>query len=281
MNRAEITWFDGSWSTTKVPLIGATDHAFWMASTVFDGARSIQGHVPDIAAHSERLIRSAVALGMHPKINREEVESLVCEGLKRLPQGHFDYYIKMLFFCSDGFLLPDPASTALALHIFESPLPEDSGFSATFSQFRRPEPSMAPTDAKASCLYPNTQRVLRDATARGFDGAVVLDPDGHVAEFAVANLWIVRDGVAMTPELNGAFLNGITRQRVMALLREDGIEVREVRLTPTDVLEADELFSTGNHGKVLHCDRIEDRSLPHGPVASRARELYMAYALSC
>ena len=276
MSNNEITWSNGQWSDTSAPLIGATDHAFWMATTVFDGARSIHGHTPDLDLHCERLNRSAITLGMEPVMTPQQTVDLVHEGLKKLSHTT-DYYIKLLYFAPGGFIQPDPATSQLAIHIFESPMPEDSGFSATFSEFLRPDPSMAPTDAKASCLYPNTQRILRDASARGFDNAIVLDSKGKVAEFAVANLWIVRDGVVLTPELNGTFLNGITRRRVMQLLRDDGLDVREVSLTPQDVLDADEVFSTGNYGKVLHCNRIDDHHYAHGPVETRARELYMAY----
>ncbi|ASR88255.1 branched-chain amino acid aminotransferase [Alcaligenes aquatilis] len=276
MSNNEITWSNGQWSDTSAPLIGATDHAFWMATTVFDGARSIHGHTPDLDLHCERLNRSAITLGMEPVMTPQQTVDLVHEGLKKLSHST-DYYIKLLYFAPGGFIQPDPATSQLAIHIFESPMPEDSGFSATFSEFLRPDPSMAPTDAKASCLYPNTQRILRDASARGFDNAIVLDSKGKVAEFAVANLWIVRDGVVLTPELNGTFLNGITRRRVMQLLRDDGLDVREVSLTPQDVLDADEVFSTGNYGKVLHCNRIDDHHYAHGPVETRARELYMAY----
>ncbi|MBY6310921.1 branched-chain amino acid aminotransferase [Alcaligenes faecalis] len=276
MSNNEITWSNGQWSDTSAPLIGATDHAFWMATTVFDGARSIQGHTPDLDLHCERLNRSAITLGMEPVMTPQQTVDLVHEGLKKLSHST-DYYIKLLYFAPGGFIQPDPATSQLAIHIFESPMPDDSGFSATFSEFLRPAPSMAPTDAKASCLYPNTQRILREASARGFDNAIVLDSKGKIAEFAVANLWIVRDGVVLTPELNGTFLNGITRRRVMQLLRDDGIEVREASLTPQDVLDADEVFSTGNYGKVLHCNRIDDRHYAHGPIETRAHELYMAY----
>src|SRR3546814_17101961 len=89
---------------------------------------------------------------------------------------------------------------------------------------------MAPTDAKASCLYPNSARALNEASKRGFDNAVVLDALGNVAELATANLWIAKDGVAVTPAPNGTFLNGITKQRAMQLLTAAGIEVREPRL---------------------------------------------------
>ena len=137
---------------------------------------------------------------------------------------------------------------------------------------------MAPTGAKASCLYPNVARSVAEAGEKGFDTAVVLDPDGNVAEFAYANLFMVRDGVAHTPAPNGTFLDGITRQRVVALLREAGLTVRERTIAFDDLLDADELFGTGNYYKVAPCVRLEDRDLEAGPVYRRARELYFAFA---
>jgi hypothetical protein len=87
---------------------------------------------------------------------------------------------------------------------------------------------MAPTDAKASALYANTARALRDAKARGFDNAVLLDAAGNVAEFATSNLFLVTaDGAVVTPALNGTFLAGITRARVIALLADAGVKVEE------------------------------------------------------
>src|SRR5206468_2436521 len=77
------------------------------------------------------------------------------------------------------------------------------------------------------------------------------DPLGNVAEFSSANLWIAKDGAAHTPVPNGTFLNGITRQRVIRLLRAAGVEVHERSMTFQDVLDADEVFSTGNYGKVM------------------------------
>jgi branched-chain amino acid aminotransferase len=107
---------------------------------------------------------------------------------------------------------------------------------------------------------------------------VVLDALGNVAELATANFWIAKDGAAVTPVPNGTFLNGITKQRVMNLLRERGIEVRETRVTWQDVLEADEVFSTGNYGKVIPITRVEDRNLQPGPVYTAAREAYWDWA---
>jgi branched-chain amino acid aminotransferase len=101
---------------------------------------------------------------------------------------------------------------------------------------------------------------------------------GNVAETATANLFLVHDGVVSTPVPNGTFLDGITRQRVIGLLRADGLVVLERRVTVAEVLAAEELFTSGNYGKVLPATRIEQRTLPIGPVARRARALYFAFA---
>ena len=152
------------------------------------------------------------------------------------------------------------------------------GFSMTLSPFRRPSVEYAPTDAKAACHYPNSARALREAQKRGFDNAVLLDPLGKVSEFAISNIFYAKDGVVHTPVPNGTFLNGITRQRVIKLLRGAGIEVHERSVSWPEVLAADEIFSTGNFAKVMPVTRIEDQSLQPGPMFKRARELYWDFA---
>jgi branched-chain amino acid aminotransferase len=185
-----------------------------------------------------------------------------------------------MFYARRGFVTPEPDSTEFCLVVYAAPLPEPKGMSVGFSSYRRPARDAAPTDAKASCLYPNMQRALVEAGKRGFDNAITLDPAGNVAELATANLWIAKDGVAMTPICNGTFLNGITRQRVLRLLRDAGIEASETTLTREDVLDADEVFSTGNFGKVLPITRVEDRHYQMGRIYQRARELYFEFAHS-
>ena len=114
-----------------------------------------------------------------------------------------------------------------------------------------------PTDVKTGALYPNNARALADAQARGFGNAIVLDMLGNVAETATSNLFIVKDGVVITPAPNGTFLNGITRQRTIALLRQDGRTVLEQRVTMDDVM-------AGGRG-VLH------RQLRQGPAVYASR----------
>ena len=276
---AGVFWHDGRWTTENPRLTGPMDHAFWLGSMVFDGARAIRGVVPDLDRHCRRVVESATRLGLRATMAAEEIEGLCREAVRRMP-GDAVLYVRPMFFARQGLgaLRPDPASTEFVLSVYDSPMPPAEGFSATFAPFRRPAPDMAPTDAKASCLYPNSARASAWAAERGFDNAVVLDHAGHVAEFATANLMAVRGGVVVTPKPNGSFLDGITRQRVVALLRDAGVEVREAPVTSAELETADEVFSTGNFGKVMPCTRLGDRALPAGPVGREARRLYFAWA---
>ena len=183
-------------------------------------------------------------------------------------------------FAEDGFVIPKPESTKFVLTLFEAPMPEPKGFSATLSDTRRPTPESAPTLAKASALYPQNAEAMRRARAKGFSNAVVLDAAGNVAEFATANLFIAKDGQVHTPAPNGCFLDGITRQRVIGLLRDAGVEVIERALLYKDLLAADEIFSTGNYAKVTPLIKLEERELPAGPFYQQARALYFIVGVS-
>jgi len=157
-------------------------------------------------------------------------------------------------------------------------MPPASGFSICRTRFRRPTMDCAPVDVKAGCLYPNNARMLREANSKGFQNAIVLDAIGNVAETATSNIFMARDGEVFTPIPTGCFLNGITRQRVIRLLRADGVKVHETTLTLEDFEQADEIFATGNAIKVQPIIRFADRHLQFGPMARRARELYWDFA---
>ncbi|GAB3416041.1 branched-chain amino acid aminotransferase [Massilia agilis] len=276
-----LTYFNGQWNEGNVPLYGAMDHSVWLGSSVFDGARAMGGRLPDLRPHLERVVRSADKLGLRCPLTVDEMEALVREGVARFP-ADAELYIRPLVFAAEGFLIPEPEKTGFALTLFDAPLPTFTGFSACLSTLRRPEPSMAPTDAKASALYANSTRAMREAKARGFDQAIMLDAAGNVAEFASSNLFLVtQDGKVVTPVDNGTFLAGITRARVIALLGEAGVQVEERTVKPEELDTAREIFSTGNYGKVTPCTRYEGRTLEAGPVARQARELYLAFVENC
>jgi len=276
-----LTYFNGQWAEGNTPLYGAMDHSLWLGSSVFDGARAMRGKLPDLRPHLERVIASSEKLGLRCPLGVDQMEALVREGVGKFPPDA-ELYIRPLVFGSEGFLIPVAEKSQFALTLFDAPLPPFAGFSACLSTMCRPQPNMAPTDAKASALYANSTRAMREAKERGFEQAIMLDAAGHVAEFAASNLFLVtEDGALVTPALNGTFLAGITRARVMALLASAGIAVQERSVKVGELDTAREIFSTGNYGKVTPCTRYEGRTLDAGPLARQARELYLAFADAC
>ena len=272
-----VHYLDGEWLDGNPLIMGPMTHAAWMASVVFDGARAFDGLTPDLDLHCERLISSATSFGLKPVLPAGEVLEIAKDGIGRFPKDAV-LYIRPMLWAEEGFVMPDPESTRFLCTVYEAPFPPSTGFSACLSSFRRPLISMAPTDAKASCLYPNSGRALREAKERGFENAIVLDGLGNVAEFATANIWIAKDGAAHTPIPNGTFLNGITKQRIAKLLADAGIKVYERTITVEELIDADEVFSSGNYGKVMPVTRLEDRDLQPGPICTKARELYFDWA---
>ncbi len=275
------TFVDGAWHEGSPPLIGPRSHAFWLCSTVFDGSRAFEGVTPDLDHHCARLNRSAEAIGLKAIRKAGEIEEIAREGVTRFAPGT-PIYIRPMYWGEHGGATQvsvDPESTRFLVCLYEAPMPgPGAGFSLTLSPFRRPSLEVMPVNAKAGCLYPNSARALVEARERGFDNALMLDMIGNIAETATSNIWLARNGVVATPSVSGAFLNGVTRQRTLKLLRDAGVEVQERALTYKDFLEADEVFTSGNATKIMPCTRIESRELQPGPFARRAKELYWDYA---
>ncbi len=277
-----VTWVDGQWHRGNAPIIGAADHAAWLGSQVFDGARQFEGVRPDLDLHAARIIRSAEAMNMLPPVDAATVQGLMEEGCNMFAPDAALYLRPMMWSrdSSPGIIDATPESTGFAICIESLAMPDPGAFSLTVSPFCRPRPDMALTEAKAGSLYANNARIMADARKRGFSNALSLDVDGHVAETASTNVFMVRDGVVLTPAPNGMFLNGITRQRVISLLRADGVEVIETSLTLADFEQAEEIFVTGNIAKVMPVTRYQERDLGPPRMGLRARELYWDYALS-
>ena len=279
------TYFDGRWHDGDVPVMRGADHGAWLGSTVFDGARYVHGRAPDLDLHCARVNASAKALMIAPTVTTEDMVQIVWDGLSAYPK-EAAVYIRPMYWSRAGdasLICADPESTAFALSLEALPMADpaampNGGMSLTTTQYRRPIQAVAVMDAKAGCLYPNNARMMREAKAKGFDNALVQDLAGNVAELSTSNVFMVRDGIVATPIPNGTFLNGITRQRVIKLLREAGMEVVETTLTLDDFRAADEVFSTGNASKVVPVWKFDEVEYGPGPVAKRARELYWDFA---
>ncbi len=274
------TFFEDDWHDGNVPIMGPRTHAAWLGSMVFDGARAFEGVAPDLEKHCKRVNRSAVAFGLKPVVTNETWLNLAREGIARF-DASAELYIRPMYWAQNGAgggVLFDPETTNWCLCIYEAPMPKPTGSAITLSPYRRPSADTAPVEAKAGCLYPNNSRAMIEAQQRGFGNCLLRDMLGNIAELGNANIFMARDGVVYTPAPNGTFLNGITRQRVIDLLRGDGVIVREASLKYSDFENADEIFSSGNFAKVAPVVRIDDRSLQPGPFYTKARRLYWEFA---
>ena len=242
------TFVDGDWREGNVQLWGVRTHAIWLGSSVFDGARAFEGVTPDLNLHCARVNDSAQRMFLKPEVAVEQWIDLARDGIKRFAPGT-PLYIRPMYWAERAgpqALPPDPESTRWCLAVYETPMRKPDGFSVTWSPFRRPTPETAPVDAKAGCLYPNNARAMAEARSRGFDNCLVCDALGNVAELANSNVFMAKDGVVFTPMPNGTFLNGITRQRIIKLLRHVRIEVVEAVMKYRDFEAADEIFATNN-----------------------------------
>ncbi|MDD9743860.1 MULTISPECIES: branched-chain amino acid aminotransferase [Marinovum] len=277
------TYFDGQWHDGDVAVMKAADHGSWLGSTVFDGARMVNGLTPDLDRHCARVNRSAEALMITPTVSTEDMVAIVQEGLAAYAPGTA-VYIRPMYWALEGDFLgvvPKLGATGFAISLEAIPMAsEEASTTLTRTQFHRPVLADAVVNAKAGCLYPNNARMLAEARAKGFGNALVADALGNVAETATANVFMVRDGVVFTPVANGTFLAGITRARHIENLRADGVEVVEKVLSFADFHAADEVFLSGNMMKVTPVTGFDDTVYQTGPLTRRARALYWDWAAS-
>ena len=277
------TYFEGTWHEGDVPIMRAADHGAWLGSSVFDGARFVNGLTPDLDLHCARVNRSAEALMLTPTVSTEDMVAITREGLKKYPAGAA-VYIRPMYWGIHGdvtAIVPGQDETGFAICLEEIPFAHETP-AATLghTKFRRPVLESSVVNAKAGCLYPNNARMLTDVRSRGFTNALVADAMGNVAESATANVFMVKDGEVFTPIPNGTFLSGITRARHIKNLRADGVTVHETVLSFDDFAGADEVFLSGNMTKVTPVAAFEDRQYQVGPVTRRVRDMYWDWAAS-
>jgi branched-chain amino acid aminotransferase len=261
----------------------AADHAMWLGTSVFDGARFVDRIAPDLGRHCARVNASARALMITPTLSAGEMEEIVWDGLSACPKGAAIYIRPMYWALDGGYLgvLPKEGATGFAISLEEIPmLPPGTATTLCRTRFRRPVLEDAVVNAKAGCLYPNNARMLKEARDRGFGNALVTDALGNVAETATANVFAVKDGAVFTPIPNGTFLAGITRARHIDNMRREGMAVYETVMTFADFEDADEVFLSGNLMKVTPVAAFEETQYQPGPVTERVRDMYWDWAHS-
>lgn len=276
------TYFNGTWHDGDVAVMRAADQGSWLGTTVFDGARMVNGLTPDLAPHCARINRSAEALMLTPTVSTEEMVAIAREGLKTFDKDAA-VYIRPMYWGIHGdatAIVPSAEETGFCLCLEQIPFSMATSTTVTTTQFRRPVLESSVVNAKSGALYPNNARMLVEARRKGFGNALVADAMGNLAESATANVFLIRDGVAFTPIPNGTFLAGITRARHISNMRAAGMEVQETVLSFDDVHAADEVFLSGNMSKVTTVTAFDDTQYQEGPVTRQVREMYWDWAAS-
>jgi branched-chain amino acid aminotransferase len=275
------TYFEGTWHDADLPIMRAAAHGSWVGTTVFDGARFVNGHAPDLDAHCARTNHSANALMITPTVAPADMVQIVREGLKGYGPNEA-VYIRPMYWALNGnetVVMPEPDATGFAICLETIPMaPPCASTTLARTQFRRPVLEDNVVNAKAGCLYPNNARMLAEVRSKGFGNALVADAMGNVAESATSNVFMVKDGEVFTPIPNGTFLAGITRARHIANMKADGIKVHETVLGFNDFHGADEVFLSGNATKVTPVSAFEDTKYEIGPITKRTRDMYWDWA---
>lgn len=279
-DRDGMIWFDGKLRPWREADIHVLSHGLHYGSSVFEGIRSYGGVPFKLDEHCDRLIRSAAILGCDLRLTTAELADAVRQVLKA--NGLVDGYIRPVAWRGSEYMsIGAPGDRMhVAIAAWDWPSYYDlerrmAGIRLTVSRWARPAPNTAPTAAKCGGLYTICTIAKREATATGFDDALLLDWRGQVAEATGANVFLVIDGALHTP-IPDCFLDGITRRTIIGIARRSGIAVHERVILPGDLSRAQEVFLTGTAAEITPVSRIDVHAFRPGAVTRRMVDAYSA-----
>ncbi len=284
-DRDGFIWLDGEMVPWREARVHVLTHTLHYGMGVFEGVRAYENGagaaIFRLADHTDRLFRSAHILGMKIPFTKDEINAANRAAVRE--NGLKSGYIRpMCFFGSEGMGL---RADNLQVHVMVAAwswgryMGEEkirSGIRVKTSSYTRHHVNIAMCKAKANGNYMNSMLALNEALACGYDEAMLLDVEGYVAEGSGENIFLVRDGRLLTPELTSA-LDGITRDTVIRLAAEIGVEVVEKRITRDEVYVADEVFLTGTAAEVTPVREVDGRVIGAGrcgPLTERLQALY-------
>jgi len=273
-------WFDGELKPWKDVKVHVLTHGLHYASSVFEGERAYGGEIFKSREHTERLIRSAATLDMNPfPYSVDEIEAAKQLVLEK--NNLVDAYVRPVAWRgSEELSVParnNKIHLAIAAWVWPSYFSVEEklkGIRLEWSKWKRPSPETIPSSAKAAGLYMICTLSKDAAMANGFADALMLDYRGYVAEATGANVFFVK-GKDITTPTPDCLLNGITRQTLIALARENGYTVTERHIMPEELSQFDECFLTGTAAEVTLVSLIGEYKFTPGDAC---RTLIDAYA---
>lgn len=284
--RAEWVWKNGEIVPWASASIHVSSHALHYGSGVFEGIRCYGTQagpaVFRLDAHLARLYNSAAVYGIRIPYTEQELASAACEVIR---QNRFrSCYVRPICFYGSDSLAVDPLRCPVEVAILAWPWEPllgaaniEKGVRVTVSPWTKFHSSMLPTTAKACGQYLNSMLALRDAVERGFDEAILLDLDGKLAEGSGENIFLMRAGKLLTNDEEDSILLGVTRDSVIRIARDLGLEVEVRSLYPDDLLAAEEAFFTGTASEVTpirEVDGIPVGKGVRGPVTQEIQRVF-------
>ena len=274
-------WRNGElipWENATVPILS---HGLSRGSAIFE-AFGVHEGPEGVAAfrldeHMKRMERSCELLGMTAAYSSAEIMQAVAETVQANKMGRG--LVKVMGYWGEEAIINLVLDSPLDIAIFAIPDSEDLGLdraqpiSACISKWRKIHPETVPVEAKACSNYLNGYLIRRDANSRGFDVGLTVGTDGFVAEGSIESVFLVKDGVLMTPP-SGRILHSITRLSILQAAPKAGIPTIEKAVTKEALFDADELFTSHSGIKVSPIARFEDKILDApGPVSTQVIEL--------
>lgn len=284
-DRDGFIWMDGELVPWREAQVHVLTHTLHYGMGVFEGVRAYEtddgSAVFRLQDHTHRLFDSAKIMGMEIPYDEQTVNDAQLEVL-RANKLRSAYIRPMAFYGSEGMgLRADGLSVHLSIAAWEwgaylGAENMERGIRIKTSSFTRHHVNISMCKAKANGQYINSMLALREALQDGYDEALLLDNEGYVAEGSGENFFMIRKGVIYTPDLTSA-LEGITRNTIMSLAHDLGLEIRERRITRDEVYICDEAFFSGTAAEVTPIRELDNRSIGNGtrgPITEKLQALY-------
>jgi branched-chain amino acid aminotransferase len=284
--KTEKIWMDGElvpWDEARIHVLS---HGLHYGSGVFEGIRTYAAAdgpaVFRLTDHIQRLLDSAKLIMMEIPYTRDELVD-ACKLTVR-ESGLDSCYVRPIAFLGYGEIGLNPlacdVNVSIAVWPWGAYLGEESleaGVRVKVSSWRRMDPNVNPVAAKGTGIYINSSLAKVEAVKSGYDEAVLLNTQGNVAECTGENLFIVKDGVLITPPLSSGALAGITRASIITIAHDQGLEVAEKNLWRHDIYLADEAFLTGTAAEVVPIRSVDDREIgSRGEITRKLQDTYFA-----
>ena len=271
-------WFDGNFVDWRDANVHVLTHAMHYASSVFEGERAYNGKIFKSVEHSERFKKSANLIDFEIPYTVEEIENAKYQALEK--NGLSDAYVRAFAWRGAGEDMGvassrNPVRVAVAVWSWGNYYGDATckGAKLDIAKWRRPDPATAPSQAKAAGLYMIATMSKHAAEDKGCSDAMMFDYRGYVAEATGANMFFVKDGEVHTPKPD-AFLNGITRQTVIDLLKKKGISVIERHIMPDELEGFEQCWLTGTAAEVTPVGQIGDYTFEVGALTKEISESY-------